>query len=81
MYVTAYDIVDRLLRKKPFWFHGKPQITYKIYNSRFNLLIFDFSDCKIAWKVYNKQKDVEDLAYLAVEHIANFTYKNLKEYQ
>jgi hypothetical protein len=52
--VTVDDIIDRLYRRKPFWFHGKPDIRVEGNRGKFGKLIFDFHDEIVVYKIYSE---------------------------
>lgn len=66
-YVTPYDIVRRLLRRKPMWYHGAPEIKLEGEANTFGVLSFDFKDSVVKWNIYifNRER-VLDAAHLAI---------------
>lgn len=61
--IYAIDIVDRLVRAKPFWFNGNPTIKLTGLPGTFGSLLFDFGDDIISYKI--RIKDCKHILYIA----------------
>jgi hypothetical protein len=67
--IIPHDIVDRLLHKKPYWFHGKPKIELIGQDNSFGKLRFDFSDQVIEYNVFIYDRNhILDAAHFAIEN-------------
>lgn len=70
-YVTEIDVADRLLRRKPNWFHGKPRVGLAGIDGNFGKLQFYFSDEVVEFGVYIKDREkIIDAAEMAVENFS-----------
>lgn len=64
-FLQPKDILERLFRRKPNWYHGVP--SYHVYGveKQFGFLVFDFKDEVVSFKVYlYNKKEIEDV----IEH-------------
>lgn len=81
MYVTVYDIVHRLLRRRRYTYYEVQDVIITTLNQRFNLLTFKFPDDDVTYRIYNKQQDIDKLAHEAISHLINLTYSMLPEFR
>lgn len=72
MFVTAKDIADRILRRKPYWFDGPPHIELRHESQYFNMLRIIFSDEVLEYQIYKTKIDVLSLAREAVNNIGEY---------
>ena len=70
MKIEPFDIVDRLVRAKPFWFNGNPKVKLTGMPNTFGCLIFDFGDDIIRYKV--RIKDRKQLLDVVDDAIKNY---------
>lgn len=71
-YITECDIVNRLLRIRPYWMHGAPKVYLEGEEKTFGKLIFDFHDgSPVCYQVYIVDKD--RLLGVAEQAIVNFS--------
>lgn len=69
MYCLPEDIAYRLSRRKPYWFHGLPNISLEGNNGSFGRLSFDFKDLIVTFTLYIKDREqILDAAHIAVHN-------------
>ena len=51
-YCQPEDIAQRLLRRKPIWFHGKPSLSLEGDKNTFGKLKFDFGDEIVVYNIW-----------------------------
>lgn len=47
MNIIPEDIIERILRRKPYWLNGPPKISLYGENHKFGILSFNFNDGEI----------------------------------
>lgn len=72
-YCKPRDIVNRLFMTKRHWFHGLPKIKITGNNKSFGVLIFDFTDELVEFKIWIKDRQkIINAAYLAVKDFRKY---------
>jgi hypothetical protein len=73
-FITSQDVVARLLRRHPFWFHGEPKVELKGEERTFGVLSFDFGDELVSYRIYIYNRDVIlDAAWMAVKNFCQLS--------
>lgn len=76
-YCQPYDIARRILRRKPYWYHGKPDIRLAGENNTRGELEFDFKNLIVTYSIFIKDRDkILDAAHMAIENIGEFNHFN-----
>lgn len=71
-YLNREDIVYRLLRNKPYWFHGNPEVELRGEEGKFGTLVFDFQDEILYMNVLIGDKEyILDEAWMAVYNFSD----------
>ncbi len=75
-YIQPEDIARRLVRAKPFWFHGAPKIHLLGDVKTFGDLSFNFGDQVVTYRVYIKDYwKIMKVAAIAVGNFAELCRK------
>lgn len=66
-YIQPQDIVQRISRRKPYWFHGNPKIKLIGNDGQFGTLEFDFIDMVLQFRIFIKNRSkILDVAHHAI---------------
>jgi len=63
------DFLNRLIRRKPYWFHGNPTVQLFGEEKQFGEIAFYFPDEKVVFRLYINNK--EEILKIANEAILN----------
>jgi hypothetical protein len=67
--IEPKDVVLRLIRRKPHWFHGRPKVSLKGRKRRFGKLLFDFIDQVVEYNIFiYDRKHILETARYAIDH-------------
>lgn len=79
MNIVPLDIVERLVRAKPFWFNGEPKVKLTGLPKTFGRLIFEFDDDIIHYKIrITDRKIILDVVEDAIRNFKRYV-KDLYE--
>jgi hypothetical protein len=57
-FIEPQDVVERLMRRKPHWFHGRPKIELSGNPGEFGVLRFDFIDKVVEYRIFIADRQV-----------------------
>lgn len=70
-YIDQKEIVKRIARRRPIWYHGNPTIQIIGNEGEFGYIELDFKDGKpLKWRIFLKNKDM--IAVIVEMAVLNF---------